>query len=144
MKYSLLIWGSLTITMCFYYFVLCITLLFWFVVQYKYPCLLVYMYYRKHALCTTWFLNSPLATVNQNPVHQTTIIRPGILGPECYRKSTLTTFNLVEMDFAYLGKMIARKDNQKLSLKSKKPWKKKRLKVSYPRMLRNGKPASDF
>ena len=90
MKYSLLIWGFLTITLCFYYFVLCITLLFWFVVHYKYPCLLVYVYCRKHALCTTWFLNSPLAAVNQSPVHQTTTIRPGILRPECYRKSTLT------------------------------------------------------
>ena len=35
------------------------------------------------------------------------------------------TFNPVEMDSAHLGKMTARKDNQKLSLKSKKPWKKK-------------------
>ena len=34
------------------------------------------------------------------------------------------TFNPTEMDSAHLGKMIARKDNQKLSLKSKKPWKK--------------------
>ena len=29
------------------------------------------------------------------------------------------------MDSAHLGKMTARKDNQKLSLKGKKPWKKR-------------------
>ena len=28
--------------------------------------------------------------MNQNPVHQTTTTRPRILGPECYKKSTLT------------------------------------------------------
>ena len=31
------------------------------------------------------------------------------------------TFNPAEMDSAHLGKMTAKKDNQKLSLKSKKP-----------------------
>ena len=35
------------------------------------------------------------------------------------------TFSPAEMDSAHLGKMTTRKDNQKLSLKSKKPWKKK-------------------
>ena len=28
------------------------------------------MYCRKHVLCTTWFLNCPLAAMNQSPVHQ--------------------------------------------------------------------------
>ena len=35
------------------------------------------------------------------------------------------TFSPAEMDSAHLGKMTVRKDNQKLSLKSKKPWKKR-------------------
>ena len=35
------------------------------------------------------------------------------------------TFNLAEMDSIHMGKMTARKDNQKLSLKSEKPWKKR-------------------
>ena len=35
------------------------------------------------------------------------------------------TFNPAEMDSTHLEKMTARKDNQKLSLKSKKPWKKR-------------------
>ena len=34
-------------------------------------------------------------------------------------------FCSAEMDSAYLGKMTARKDNQKFSLKSKKPWKRR-------------------
>ena len=50
-------------------------------------------------------------------------------------------FYSTEMDSAYLGKMTARKDNQKLSLKSKKPW---RVKVSSPRTPRNGRSASGF
>ena len=39
------------------------------------------------------------------------------------------TFNPAEMDSAHLGKMTAKKDNQKLSLKSKKPWKKRDWKL---------------
>ena len=35
------------------------------------------------------------------------------------------TFNPAVKDSNYLGIMTARKDNQKLSLKSKKPWKKR-------------------
>ena len=40
------------------------------------------------------------------------------------------TFNLAKIDSAYMGKMTARKDNQKLSLKSKKPWKKRDYKLA--------------
>ena len=35
------------------------------------------------------------------------------------------TFNLAGMDSAHLGKMTARRTAKKLSLKGKKPWKKK-------------------
>ena len=35
------------------------------------------------------------------------------------------TFNPVGMDSAHLGKMIARRTAKKLSLKGKKPWKKR-------------------
>ena len=65
-----------------------------FVVQYKYSCLLVYVYCRKHALCTTWFLNSLFSCGEPSPVHQTTIIWPRILGPVCQRKGTLTFWQL--------------------------------------------------
>ena len=62
------------VTLCFVILFFALTLLFWFVVQYKYPCLSIYMYCRKHTMCTTWFLNSLLAAVNQSLVHQTTTI----------------------------------------------------------------------
>ena len=65
-----------------------------FVVQYKYSCLLVYVYCRKHVLCTSWFLNSPFSYDKPSPVHQTTIIWPRILGPACQKKRhSHTTLN---------------------------------------------------
>ena len=47
------------------------------------------------------------------------------------------TFSPAEMDSVHLGKMIARKDNQKLSLKSKESWKKRGWRLAlqgHPRM----------
>ena len=54
------------------------------------------------------------------------------------------TFNPAEMDSTHMGKMTARKDNQKLSLKSKKDLKEERVKVSSPRTPWNGRSASGF
>ena len=49
-----------------------------------------FLYCQEHPLYPTWFLNSSLAAVSQGPVHQTFLFRPGILGPECQQKCTLT------------------------------------------------------
>ena len=98
MKYFLLIWGSLTIVFFFFFVYFLITLYFLFavfiVVQYKYSRLLVYVYCRKYASCTTWFLNNLFSCGGPSPAHQITIIWPRILGPACQRKRhSHTTLN---------------------------------------------------
>ena len=86
MKYFSLIQGSLIIVLCISW-LLCTPLLFFpLLFNTNILVLLVYVYCRKHAMCSTWFLNSPFSCDEPSPVHQTTTIWPTILGPVCWRK----------------------------------------------------------
>ena len=89
----------------FFFLLLCIFFAAFVVIQYKYPCLLVYLYYKKHALCTTWFLNSSLTAVNQAQSTDQKLFDPGSLG-HCAEEKKGTLIGLKYKFQLVIGKLI--------------------------------------